>query len=141
MRPDPISECEAGSGINVDEMLVANGRYAPESVRLLRCREMTQRANFDISHCERDWTPIRAHACQSRAGGGATDSIKSRYVYLHTSTRTRLASLVLRRDRSVRLQFLLLQLSGRSTQVLHVRAFDCAVEFEGGLIVVLNSDR
>jgi len=29
MRPDPISECNAGSGINVDEMLIANGRYAP----------------------------------------------------------------------------------------------------------------
>ena len=40
----------------------------------------------------------------------------------------------------MRLQFLFLQLSGR-TQVLHVRTFDLAIEFEWGLIVVLNPDR
>ena len=40
----------------------------------------------------------------------------------------------------MRLQFLFLQLSGR-TQVLHVRTFDLAIEFEGGLIVVLKSNR
>jgi hypothetical protein len=34
MRPDPISECKAGSGINVDEMLVANGRYTQRTWRL-----------------------------------------------------------------------------------------------------------
>ena len=41
----------------------------------------------------------------------------------------------------MRLQFLLLQLSGRTTQVLHARPFDLAVEFEGGLIVVIDADR
>ena len=40
----------------------------------------------------------------------------------------------------MRLQFLFLQLSGR-TQVLHVRTFDLAIEFERGLIVVLKPDR
>ena len=40
----------------------------------------------------------------------------------------------------MRLQFLLLQLS-RRTQVLHTRTFDLAIEFERGLIVVLNADR
>jgi hypothetical protein len=40
----------------------------------------------------------------------------------------------------MRLQFLLLLLSGCTAQVLHTGAFDRAVEFEGGLIVVLNPD-
>ena len=41
----------------------------------------------------------------------------------------------------MRLQFLLLQLGGRAAQVLHTGPFDRAVEFEGGLIVVLDPDR
>ena len=39
----------------------------------------------------------------------------------------------------MRLQFLFLQLSGRA-QILHARAFNRAIEFERGLIVVLKPD-
>ncbi len=41
---------EPGNG---EVLPLANGRYTPESDRLLRCREMSQRANSDISHCRK----------------------------------------------------------------------------------------
>ena len=50
------------------------------------------------------------------------------------------AALVLRRDRSVRLQFLLLQLSG-GTEIFYPRTLDRTVELKGRLVVVLNPYR